>query len=121
VVTGLLFLAGTFLVPLISMVGKGITLGGASPAYYPLTAPALVVVGYLMVSVVKDIPFRDFSEGFPAFLTMILIPLTSSIAHGIGYGFITYVVLHVLSGKWRVVHPLMYLVSILFALSFIIR
>jgi AGZA family xanthine/uracil permease-like MFS transporter len=74
-----------------------------------------------MTTVVKDIPFDDISEGLPAFVTMILIPLTYSIAHGIGYGFITYVLMRVLSGKWRQVHPLMYIVSILFALSFVVR
>ncbi len=83
------------------------------------TASALIVVGFLMMTVVKDIPFDDFSEAFPAFVTIIATPLTYSISHGIGYGFITYVVVKALTGRTKEVHWLMWLVSVFFILSFL--
>ena len=83
------------------------------------TAPALIVVGFLMMTVVKDIPFDDFSEAFPAFVTIITTPLTYSISHGIGYGFITYSVVKLLTGKAKDVHWLMWVVDAFFVLSFL--
>lgn len=83
------------------------------------TAPALIIVGFLMMTVVKDIPFNDFSEAFPAFVTIISTPLTYSISHGIGYGFITYVIVKTLTGKSKDVHWLMWIVSAFFVLSFL--
>ncbi|MGE5580514.1 MAG: NCS2 family permease [Bacillota bacterium] len=83
------------------------------------TAPALIVVGFLMMTVVKEIPFDDFSEAFPAFVTIIATPLTYSISHGIGYGFITYSVVKLLTGKAKDVHWLMWLVDAFFLLSFL--
>lgn len=83
------------------------------------TAPALIIVGFLMMTVVKDIPFDDFSEAFPAFVTIIATPLTYSISHGIGYGFITYSVVKLLTGKSKDVHWLMWVVDAFFILSFL--
>ena len=74
------------------------------------TAPALVLVGFLMFTIVKDIPVGDIEEGFPALLTMILMPLTYDITVGIGAGFITWVVIKVVRGKMGEIHWLMWLV-----------
>src|SRR5205823_2451707 len=73
------------------------------------TAPALILVGFLMISQIARIDFEDLQTAIPAFLVMLVIPMTYSIAHGIGYGFIAYVVIKLLSGRWRDAHVLMYL------------
>lgn len=83
------------------------------------TAPALIIVGFLMMMVVKDINFSDFTEAFPAFVTIITTPLTYSISHGIGYGFISYVLVKAFTGRAREVHWLMWIVSALFVVSFL--
>lgn len=106
VVTAVLFFLALLFWPLVSIV---------PPA---ATAPALMVVGYLMMRVVREVTFDDLAEAFPAFLIILTIPLTYSISKGIGYGFISYVVIKALSGRHREVHPLMYFVAALFALDF---
>jgi adenine/guanine/hypoxanthine permease len=83
------------------------------------TAAALVVVGYLMCTLVRDIPFDDLEEGLPALLTMTLMPLTYSISNGIGAGFITYVFIKLVRGKAGQVHPMMYAASIAFVVYFL--
>ena len=106
VVTGVLFLLAIFLSPIALIV----------PA--AATAPALVLVGYLMFTIVKDIPVGDIEEGLPALLTMILMPLTYDITVGIGAGFITWVLIKVVRGKMSEIHWLMWVVSIAFAIFF---
>ena len=106
VVTGVLFLAAVFLAPI----------AGIVPAV--ATAPALVLVGYLMFTLIKDIPVGDIEEGLPALLTMILMPLTYDITVGIGAGFISWVLIRVIRGKMSDIHPLMWLVSISFLVFF---
>lgn len=101
VTTGILFLIALVLAPLASIIPNA------------ATAPALIIVGVLMVSSILEINFNDFTEGFPAFMTFILMPLTYSIANGIAGGIISYVVLKVVTGKYKQVHWMMY---ILFAL-----
>jgi AGZA family xanthine/uracil permease-like MFS transporter len=71
-------------------------------------APALVVVGALMMSQVKEIDFSDFSIALPAFLMIVVMPFTYSIANGIGAGFVSYVVIRAATGKVKQVHPLMW-------------
>jgi adenine/guanine/hypoxanthine permease len=83
------------------------------------TAPALILVGFLMISQIAAIDFTDLEGAIPAFLTLLTIPLTYSIAHGIGYGFISFVAIKLLSGKLRQVHPLMYLVAAAFTAYFL--
>jgi AGZA family xanthine/uracil permease-like MFS transporter len=83
------------------------------------TAPALILVGFLMLSQIAKIDFDDVEGAIPAFITLITIPLTYSIAHGIGYGFIAHVAIKLLSGKPREVHPLMYCVATAFAAYFL--
>jgi AGZA family xanthine/uracil permease-like MFS transporter len=72
------------------------------------TAATLIVVGYLMCTIVRDIPFGDLEEGLPALLTMTVMPFTYSITNGIGAGFIAYAFIKVVRGKGAEVHPLMY-------------
>ena len=82
---------------------------------------ALVLVGALMMQEVVQIKFRDLSVAIPAFLTIIAMPLTFNIATGFGFGFISVVVLRVLTGRWREVSPIMYIVAICFAANFALR
>jgi AGZA family xanthine/uracil permease-like MFS transporter len=82
------------------------------------TAPALVLVGYLMFTLVRDIPVGNVEDGIPALLTMILMPLTYDITVGIGAGFISWVLIKVVRGKLSEVHILMWVVSIAFLVYF---
>jgi AGZA family xanthine/uracil permease-like MFS transporter len=107
VVTGVLFLVAILLAPL-----AGIIPGVA-------TAPALVLVGYLMFTQVKDINVGDIEDGLPALLTMILMPLTYDITVGIGAGFISWVVIKVVKGKMSEIHLLMWVISIAFIVYFL--
>ena len=107
VITGVLFLIAIFLAPV-----AGIVPGVA-------TAPALVLVGYLMFTLIKDIPVDSVEDGLPALLTMILMPLTYDITVGIGAGFMTWTFLKVIKGKVAEIHPLMWVVSIAFAVFFL--
>jgi AGZA family xanthine/uracil permease-like MFS transporter len=107
IVTGLLFLATLFIAPLI----------GAVPS--AATAPALVVVGGLMISAVAEIPWDDACTAFPAFLTLITIPLTFSIANGLACGIISYVIIHLASGRGRQVPWAAYLLAVLLMIRFV--
>jgi len=106
VVTGVLFLAATFLAPLVAVVP------------YEAATPALVVVGFLMMQQVRGIDWDDLEIAIPAFLTIVLMPFTYSITAGIGAGFVVYVLLKVVRGKASLVHPLMWLIAALFILYF---
>ncbi|HYK94534.1 MAG TPA: NCS2 family permease [Candidatus Dormibacteraeota bacterium] len=106
VVTGVLFLLAIFLSPIAGLIPS------------QATAPALVLVGYLMFTLVKDINVADIEDGLPALLTMILMPLTYDITVGIGAGFISWVLLKVVRGKMSEIHPLMWVVSIAFVVYF---
>ncbi len=106
VTTGVAFLLATFLSPLVSMVPS------------EAAAPALVVVGFLMVTQVAGIDWQDWEIAVPAFLTMVLMPFAYSITAGIGAGFITFVVLKLARGKARAIHPLMWITAALFVLYF---
>jgi AGZA family xanthine/uracil permease-like MFS transporter len=108
VVTGSLFLLAVFFTPIVAIV----------PGY--ATAPALILVGFLLIAGVRSIAWNDITTALPAFLTITMIPFTFSIAKGIGYGFIAFVLLKLLTGKWREVHPLLALVALLFAIDFYI-
>lgn len=142
VVTGLLFGLCAFFAPLIQMIGGGYRLpnsghyrlfvdrGFTAPAdvippltgdyfVYPITAGALIIVGSLMMKTVREIDWDEFEEALPAFLTMIGIPLTYSISYGIGFGFISYVAIKMARRKFSRIHPLMYIVSLAFLVSFI--
>ncbi|MFN0085660.1 MAG: NCS2 family permease [Blastocatellia bacterium] len=102
VVVGGLFLLAAFFSPL----------AGAIPPI--ATAPALIIVGSLMISAVKSVPWDDLTESIPAFITMLAMPLTFSIANGLALGFILYPLLKLLTGRWREASPLAYLLAVLF-------
>jgi AGZA family xanthine/uracil permease-like MFS transporter len=82
------------------------------------TAAALVVVGYLMCALVREIPFGDLDEGLPALLTMTLMPFTYSITNGIGAGFVAYAFIKLVRGRGGEVHPMMYAAAAAFVLYF---
>jgi len=83
------------------------------------TAPALIIVGLLMMEPVKNIPFDDFSESIPAFVCMIMMPLTYSISNGILLGMIAYVLMNLICGKFKKLSPAMYILAVLFILKYI--
>lgn len=83
------------------------------------TAPALIIVGLLMMEAVKNIPFDDFSESIPAFICMLTMPLTYSISNGILLGMISYVLMNIICGKLKKITPIMYILAVLFILKFI--
>jgi AGZA family xanthine/uracil permease-like MFS transporter len=106
IVAGLLFLVSLFIAPLV----------GAVPA--AATAPALIIVGSLMMSQVGEIRWSEASSAIPAFLTLILIPLTFSIANGLAFGFTSYALLNLLRGDFRKEQWLVYLLAALFIARF---
>jgi AGZA family xanthine/uracil permease-like MFS transporter len=106
IVCGFLFVAALFVAPLI----------GAVPA--AATAPALILVGSLMISHAAEIDWLDPGVSIPAFLTMISIPLTFSIANGLAFGFTIHTLLRVLRGEWRTVPWLVYVMTALFLARF---
>jgi AGZA family xanthine/uracil permease-like MFS transporter len=108
VVTGVLFLLATFLAPLVSVVP------------YEAATPALVIVGFLMMTQVKGIDWDDIEIALPAFLTIVLMPFTYSITAGIGAGFVSYVVLKIVRGKAGGLHPLLWIIAVLFVVYFAI-
>jgi AGZA family xanthine/uracil permease-like MFS transporter len=122
VVVGLLFLLALPFSPLISVFGGAVPIPGPEEGEIfvsPVTAPALIVVGFLMMTAVRFIPWDRFDEAIPAFLTILTLPLTFNIAYGIGFGFISYVLIKLARGKPGEVHPLLYAAAVLFALAFI--
>ncbi|RMG58611.1 MAG: NCS2 family permease [Deltaproteobacteria bacterium] len=119
-VTALLFFLSLFLTPLISIIGGGVKLPGGV-VRYPVTAPALILVGFFMVSLVQKINFTEVDTGIPAFLTIIMMPLTYNISYGIGFGFISYTLIKILKGRFREVHPVMALSSLFFAVAFLLQ
>jgi AGZA family xanthine/uracil permease-like MFS transporter len=106
IVTGLLFLVAMFFTPLINLVP------------FEAVAPALVVVGFMMVSQVGKIDWQDWGIAIPAFLTFSLMPFTYSIANGLGAGFISYVLIRTVQGRAKDIHPLMWAVAGAFLLFF---
>ncbi|HWQ11420.1 MAG TPA: NCS2 family permease [Roseiflexaceae bacterium] len=108
VVTGVLFLLSILLAPI----------AGVVPA--EATAPALIVVGFLMCGAIRDINFNSFAEGFPALLTMALMPFTYSITNGIGAGFIAYALIHAMTGRAREIHPLLWGAALAFVVYFLL-
>ncbi|MDQ0973735.1 AGZA family xanthine/uracil permease-like MFS transporter [Neobacillus niacini] len=100
----ILFILSAFFGPLVSAV-SGIS---------AITAPALIIVGSMMMGSIAKIKWNELDEAFPAFLVILSMPLTSSIATGIALGFISYPLLKIVKGKWREVHPLLYVFAVLF-------
>jgi adenine/guanine/hypoxanthine permease len=107
VVTGVMFLLTTFLAPLVAIIP------------YEAATPALVIVGFLMMTQIKNIDWDDMGIALPAFLTIILMPFTYNISVGIGVGFVTHVVIRAIQGRGKEVHPLLWVVSGLFVIYFL--
>ena len=107
IVTGIAFLLTTFLAPLVAIIP------------YEAATPALIIVGFLMMTQIKNIDWDDLGIAIPAFLTIILMPFTYNISVGIGAGFITHVVIRVIQGRAKEIHALLYLVSGLFMIYFL--
>ena len=107
VVTGALFLLTTFLSPLVAVIP------------YEAATPALIIVGFLMMTQIKSIDWQDYGIAIPAFLTIILMPFTYSISVGIGAGFVSYVVIRAFQGRLKEIHPLLLIVSGLFMVYFL--
>jgi len=107
VVTGVMFLLTTFLAPLVAVIP------------YEAATPALVIVGFLMMTQIKNIDWDDMGIALPAFLTIILMPFTYNISVGIGVGFVTHVVIRAIQGRGKEVHPLLWVVSGLFMIYFL--
>jgi AGZA family xanthine/uracil permease-like MFS transporter len=107
VVTGVCFLLTTFLAPLVAVIP------------YEAATPALVIVGFLMMTQIKGIDWEDLGIAIPAFLTIILMPFTYSISVGIGAGFVSHVVIRMVQGRRKEIHPLLMLVTGLFIIYFL--
>jgi AGZA family xanthine/uracil permease-like MFS transporter len=106
-VTGALFLLAMFFAPLVTVVP------------FEAATTALVVVGFLMMTAVRTIDWSDYEIAIPAFLTIVLMPFTYSISNGIGGGMVSYVLIQLVRGKVREIHPLMWVVAALFLLYFL--
>lgn len=109
IITGGIFLVAAFFSPLVTLIP------------HEAATPALVVVGFLMMTSISKIAFDDYTIGIPAFLTIVLMPFTYSIANGIGAGFVSYVLLKAVTGKSKDVKPLMWVVAIAFVIFFAIN
>ncbi|MCX7748763.1 MAG: NCS2 family permease [Clostridia bacterium] len=107
VVTSILFLLALFFAPVAGLVPS------------EATAPALIIVGVFMMGALRHINFDDFTEALPAFLTVVMMPFTFSIANGIASGLIVYPIVKIATGKGKTVHPLVYILAVLFILRFI--
>jgi AGZA family xanthine/uracil permease-like MFS transporter len=117
VVTGALFFLSLLFFPLVKMIGGGYQAGGV--VLYPVVAPALVLVGTMMMSGVARIAWKDPTEAIPAFLTIVIMPLAVSITDGIAFGFIAYAILKLAAGRGRDVHGLVYLFAALFVARYL--
>ena len=116
--TGTLFLLAIFFTPLVKMIGGGMD-SGEGLVLYPVVAPALIMVGCLMLRNVKRIDWDEISEAIPAFLTILMMPLTFSITEGIAFGFISYTLLKTVEGRFKEVPALISIFAGLFVLRYI--
>ena len=115
--TGSLFLLAVFFSPLVGMIGAGVPHNGSH--LYPVVAPALMIVGCLMLKNVSRIDWSDYSQSIPAFLTIVIMPMTFSITEGIAFGFISYTLLQSVLGRFRKVPFLIRLFTLLFVLRYL--
>jgi len=139
IITGVLFAIAAFFSPVVQMIGGGYPVPNAErfgsfagsgftvpadvpvPSFtaFPITAGALIIVGFLMIRGVAEIPWDNLEEAFPAYLTIVGIPLTYNISWGIGLGFISYVMIKIFHGKVAEIHPLMWVASLAFLAAFL--
>lgn len=118
VFTALFFLVALFFSPLAEMISGSIVWNGAT--LHPVIAPPLILVGCMMMRCVTRIDWEDLTEAIPAFLAIVIMPLTVSITEGIAFGFISYSLLKIAAGKGRQVHWLIHLFSVLFIIRYIV-
>lgn len=116
--TALLFLLALVFYPLAKMIGGGYQ-GPGGVLLYPVIAPALIIVGSMMLANVTKINWQDYTESIPSFITLLIMPVTFSITEGIAFGFISYSLLKLISGKRKDVHWVIYVFSGLFVLRYI--
>ncbi len=116
-IAGLCFLFSIFFYPLVRMIGEGVKVG--SQIFHPVTAPALILVGSFMLKNVKFIEWDDPTEAIPAFITLIIMPLTFSITEGIAFGFISYFLLKLFTKRWKELNPLVVIFAVLFIIRYI--
>ena len=117
IVTGLLMLGALFFEPLVKIVGAPVGEAGLNPAI----APALIIVGSLMIKGIATIEWDDLTEAVPAFLTLVMMPLAFSVTDGIAYGFIAYAFMKLVTGRAKEAHWLIYLFAVLFIALYFIR
>jgi len=118
VVTALLMILALFFSPLVQMVGSGYQ-ASDNLTLYPIIAPALIIVGAFMFKSITKIDWNDYTESIPAFLTIIMMPLSFSITEGISFGLISYVLLKLVTGKGKTVHWLIYTFAVLFVARYL--
>jgi AGZA family xanthine/uracil permease-like MFS transporter len=111
-VVAALFVLSLFLYPLVRMIGGGYPAGATT--LYPVIAPPLILVGTMMMGGLRHIAWDDPTEGIPAFLTVLMMPLAVSITEGVAFGVIAHVVLKGTCGRSRDLHPLLYIFAMLF-------
>ncbi|MBN2562133.1 MAG: NCS2 family permease [Phycisphaerae bacterium] len=131
IVTGLLLLASLFFHPIVEMVGGDVdvpaeSLGaiaaeGVTVTCHPVIAPVLIIIGCYMMPVVTKIKWDDMTEALPAFLTIVVMQFGMSISHGIAWGFISYVLLKLVRGRVREIHPLIAVFAALFVVFLIVE
>ena len=125
IVTGLCMLAALLFQPLVQMIGGGVVLGfsafGDPILRYPMIAPALIVVGAMMMRAMHEVQWDDITESLPAFLAMVSIPFTFSIATGIAVGFISYAFGKLVTGRVRQCPVIVYVFAALFVLQYAIK
>ncbi|MCZ6602191.1 MAG: NCS2 family permease [Planctomycetota bacterium] len=109
VITALCFASAIFFAPLAQKLGDTSA----------ITAPALIIVGCLMTGAIRRVSWDDFTEAFPAFVTMVVMPFTYSIAHGLSLGFISYPLIKLLAGRGREVHAVVYLLAVILTLRYV--
>ena len=117
IVTGLLMLVALFFEPLVSIVGAPVGEANLNPAI----APALIIVGSLMIKGIATIEWDDLTEAVPAFLTLVMMPLAFSVTEGIAFGFIAYAFMKLVTGRAKEAHWLIYLFAVLFIALYFIR
>jgi adenine/guanine/hypoxanthine permease len=105
----IMFLLSLFFAPVFAMIPQA------------ATAPALIIVGMLMMGAVTKIDFNDVTEAIPAFLAIVMMPYSYSIAEGIVFGMLSYVLLKVLTGQYKSISPVMYVLAVLFIITFLVK
>lgn len=118
--TGSLLLASAFFIPLAKMIGGGVSLPGGGVAY-PILAPALILVGAMMLRSVRELKWDDATEAVPAYFTMVLIPFSFSIAAGVAAGFFFYAAAKLLTGRAKQCPALVYVFALLYLVQYLVR